>query len=101
VTVTAQPVTESVVDLDRQRKGLLDAPLKAPSLGEYTQSDNIEYAVCVEWIRTLPRDKTIKEKGMFANQNSACKLRNGFMLERLTLRFGLDSQRDNSTYTGR
>jgi hypothetical protein len=91
VTETAQPVTEFMVEVDGERKGLLDAPLKAPSLTEYTQPDNMEYAVRVEWIRTLPRDKAIKEKGMFANQNSACKLRNSFTLERLTERFGLDS----------
>ena len=79
------------MEVDGERKGLLDAPLKAPSLTEYTQPDNMEYAVRVEWIRTLPHDKAIKEKGMFANQNSACKLRNSFTLERLTERFGLDS----------
>jgi len=39
VTETAQPVTEFMVDVDGERKGLLDAPLKAPSLTEYTQPD--------------------------------------------------------------
>ena len=48
-------------------------------------------AVRVEWIRTVPREQAVKEKGLFANQNSACKLRNSFTLERLTERFALDS----------
>jgi hypothetical protein len=91
VTDTAQPVTEFMVDVDGKRKTLLEAPLKAPSLAEYTEPDNMEYAVRVDWIKTLPRDQAIKEKGLFANQNSACKLRNSFTLERLTERFGLDS----------
>ncbi len=91
VTDTAQPVTEFTVDVDGERKTLLEVPLQAPSLSEYTEPDNMEYAVRVDWIRTLPRDKAIKEKGLFANQNSACKLRNSFTLERLTERFDLDS----------
>ena len=91
MTEAAQPVTEFIVDVDGERTPLLDAPLKAPSLAEYTQPDNMEYAVRVEWIRTLPREQAVKEKGLFANQNSACKLRNSFTLERLTERFALDS----------
>jgi hypothetical protein len=91
VTETAQPVTEFMVNVDGQSKVLLEAPLKAPSLGEYTEPGNMEYAVRVEWARTLPREQAIKEKGLFANQNSACKLRNSFTLERLTERFALDS----------
>lgn len=91
VTETAQPVTEFTVEVNGERKTLLQLPLKAPSLAEYTQPDNMEYAVRVDWIKTLPREQAIKEKGLFANQNSACKLRNSFTLERLTERFGLDS----------
>jgi hypothetical protein len=91
VTETAQPVTEFMVDVNGERQTLLDVPLKASSLAEYTQPDNMEYAVRVDWIKTLPREQAIKEQGLFANQNSACKLRNSFTLERLTERFGLDS----------
>jgi len=91
VTETAQPVTEFTVEVNGETKTLLDVPLKAPSLAEYTQPDNMEYAVRVDWIRTLPREQAIKEKGLFANQNSACKLRSSFTLERLTERFELES----------
>lgn len=91
VTETAQPVTDFTVEIDGQRKTLLELPLKAPSLVEYTRLDNMEYAVRVEWIKLLPRDQAIKERGLFANQNSACRLRNSFTLERLTERFGLES----------
>ena len=71
VTETAQPVTEFTVEADGHRKTLLELPLKTPSLAEYTQPDNMEYVVRVEWIKTLPREQAIKERGLSANQNSA------------------------------
>ena len=91
VIETAEPVTEFTVEVGGEGRTLIEAPLKAPSLAEYTEPDNMEYAVRVSWIRTLPRDQAIKETGLFANQNSACKLRSSFTLERLTERFGLDT----------
>jgi hypothetical protein len=51
-----------------------------------------EYLVRVDWIKTVPLDQAIWEKGMFANQNSACKLRSSFTIERLVDRFGLRDQ---------
>jgi hypothetical protein len=60
-------------------------------MGEHADDpDRSEYVVKVEWIKTLPVDKAIWEKGMFANQNSACKLRNKFTLERLSALFQLE-----------
>ena len=44
----------------------------------------------VDWIKTKPIEEAIWEKGMFANQNSACKLRNKFTIERLTQIFELN-----------
>jgi hypothetical protein len=84
-------VTEFTVEVNGEPKTLLDVPLKAPSLVEYTQPDNMEYAVRVDWIKTLPREQAIKEKGLMANQNSACKLLSCFMLERLIEGFELES----------
>jgi hypothetical protein len=49
-----------------------------------------EYLVGVEWIATVPATEAIWEKGMFANQNSACRLRNRFTLDVLYKRFGLE-----------
>lgn len=51
--------------------------------------DNEEYVVPVEWSLVLGRSEAIWEKGYFANQNSACKLRNRFTLEGLYERFGI------------
>jgi hypothetical protein len=70
---------------------ILDVEHKAPNLGENANDlEKSEYLVRVEWVKTLPLEKAIWEKGMFANQNSACKLRNSFTIERLTKLFGLE-----------
>ena len=57
-----------------------------PGLNE----DTAEYVVPVEWIKTKPRELVVHKKGLFANQNSACKLRNRFTLNTLYTEFGLD-----------
>jgi hypothetical protein len=56
------------------------------------------YLVRVDWITTVPREKAIWEKGMFANQNIACKLRNKFTLDRITERFSVGDQRSSSRW---
>lgn len=53
--------------------------------------ETAEYVVPVAWISTRPREKAVRQKGMFANQNSACKLRNRFTLDILYSAFGLDA----------
>jgi len=52
--------------------------------------ETAEYVVPVDWISTRTREQAIRQKGLFANQNSACKLRNRFTLEVLYQAFGLD-----------
>src|SRR5689334_19925053 len=71
-------------------------PLDVPGafVGGYhhTEADNeetAEYIVPVEWIRTRPREQAIRQKGLFANQNSACELRNRSTLEFCILHSGL------------
>jgi hypothetical protein len=49
-----------------------------------------EYLVWVEWIKAVPQEQAYWEKGLFAVQHTACRLRNRFTLERLTKHFGLD-----------
>lgn len=84
---TAVPVDEFSVE----GTPILKLPIKAKSMGEYVGNpDRVERAVRVEWIKTVRKDQAIWEPGMFANQNSACKLRNKFTLERLIVAFGLD-----------
>lgn len=48
-----------------------------------------EYVVPVRWIKANDLDQAYKFPGLFANQLSACKLRQEFTLERLAHHFGL------------
>jgi hypothetical protein len=40
-----------------------------------------EWVLPVEWIKTVPKAQGVSQKGMFANQNTAVRLRNSFTLE--------------------
>ena len=67
-----------------------------PLSGNYTHAplpdgeDAGEYVVPIDWQQTRSRSDAFWVKGMFANQNSACKLRNAFTLEQLATAFDLD-----------
>jgi len=58
--------------------------------GDYTHPGGDEWIVPVRWCSHRPRDKAFWKTGMFANQNSATKLRNRFTLDQLIAEFGLD-----------
>lgn len=49
-----------------------------------------EWVLPVTWVETVSLDEAVWKKGMFANQNSACKLRNSFTLSELMDAFGVD-----------
>lgn len=72
---------------------LLDVPdLRAPNMAEYADDPRrVERVVRVKWVKALSSaEQAVWEKGMYANQNSATKLRNKFTLDKLVERFGLD-----------
>lgn len=52
--------------------------------------DYDEWVLPVTWIKTVDRDHALQKRGLFANQNSACKLRNEHTLNELSQFFGLD-----------
>nr|WP_087486264.1 hypothetical protein [Brachybacterium massiliense] len=55
------------------------------------QDDDVaEWVLPVQWDVTVPVQEAFWEKGMFANQNSACSLRDEFTLERIAQHFGLE-----------
>lgn len=64
----------------------LDPAALAGTYGHANGED--EWVVPVTWLKVLPRSEAVWEKGMFANQNSACRLRNKFTLERVLAAFG-------------
>ncbi len=87
----AVPITEFEVQHNGHRVPVLEAPLRATDLKEHAEDpEKYEYFVPVEWIKTVPKGQAYWEKGLFAIQHTACRLRNQFTLERLVQHFGLD-----------
>jgi hypothetical protein len=86
VTGDPMPFAEATVDIDGQQRRLADLPLD----GNYVYEGGDEWIVPVRWLKHQPREKAFWKTGLFANQNSATKLRNRFTLKQLTAEFGLD-----------
>lgn len=92
VKAEAKPIKDFVVKTPEGEKPILEAPVKAPSMGECADDpERTEYVVAVDWVRTVPREQAYWETGMYANQNSVTKLRNRFTLDKLVVHFDLDS----------
>lgn len=91
VTGEAQRFDKTLVDVDGVATPLKDLPLA----GTYRHDgddvdDDAEWAVPVEWVHTVPREQAFWKNGMFANQNTAAKLRQQFTIEQVSSAFGLD-----------
>jgi hypothetical protein len=86
VTGEPMPFTEAMVVIDGQRRRLADLPLD----GNYVYTSGDEWVVPVRWLNHRPRERAFRKIGMYANQNSATKLRDRFTLDQLTAEFGLD-----------
>lgn len=96
-TGPAMRFDNAVVGADEQVVRLADQPLQGNyhhGPAETPQDDDVaEWVLPVRWDVTVPVSEALWEKGMFANQNSACKLRQEFTLERLAEKFRIDEQR--------
>jgi len=85
----ASPYREAVLTVDGVQRRLAELPLS----GTYTHDNGEpEWVVPVKWIATQPRDKALWKPGMFANQNSAARLRDKYTLAQLYTEFGIDPQ---------
>lgn len=93
----AKPFEEALVRAEGHWVQLADCDLSAPyrhhEPGEVPEEDDTEYVVPVRWIVSVTQSEAHWVKGMFANQNSAGKLRQQFTLERLTAHFGVDDEK--------
>ena len=72
--------------VDGKNVSMKDLPLKGDYFYMEDDPDNAEYIVKVQWIRTVPEEKAVKELGFFGNQNSVCRPHNDkweFTIERL------------------
>jgi hypothetical protein len=84
------PQTEFTVAIDGKQVPVTQAPLKCDECLKTNDPETMEYFVPVRWIKTVPKEQAYREKGFFSNQNTVCKLRNRFTLERLTQHFGVE-----------
>jgi len=85
---TACMATDFIVDSDG--KTLLERPLTAKdAFDNKDDPDMCEWAVKVDWKKTLPREDAKYFKGIFANQNIVCKLRHQQTVDFLRDQFDL------------
>jgi hypothetical protein len=90
VQETVVPIKDFTVQIDGMQIPLIEADLEVSMDIDIDDPDLCEYVVRVEWQKTVSKTQAYWEKGMFANQNSACKLRNQFTLEKLAKFFEID-----------
>lgn len=87
VTHTAVPYDEAMVTVDGEEQPLRELEL----IGTYdhpwdSSADSREYVVAVDWEAAVPTTDAVREVGLFANQNSACRLRDQFTIDEVTRR---------------
>lgn len=94
VVGASRPAIEVEVDVNGTLTPLLEAPLVGKYLHENesdTSRDNREWVTPVEWEGTRSVSEAFRTAGLFANQNTACKLRSQFTIDEVTHAFGLDA----------
>jgi hypothetical protein len=76
--------------VDQLGKPLLELPLRAPRAAENKDvAEKAEWVVGVRWLKEVPREQAKTFKGVFANQNIVCKLRDPKTLEFLRSEFSV------------
>ena len=91
VTSASVRVSDFTVAHDGTDVPILSGPLHASDMGKDADDpEKCEHVVRVQWTKTVSAEKAVWEKGMFANQNTACAPRSSFTRERVLARFGLD-----------
>ena len=82
VTGPAVEFDQAKIDVDGAPIALRDLQREGKLEGKYVHdNEEPEYVVPVRWEATRTGDEAVWRTGMFANQNSACKLRNKFTLD--------------------
>lgn len=90
VTKEAVPIKDFIVDTDG--KPLLEHHLRSQNAAENQDSlEKCEWAVGVNWLKVFSREEAKTFRGVFANQNIVCKLRDTKTLEFLQGEFAIGS----------
>jgi hypothetical protein len=89
VTKEAVPAKDFIVD--SVGKHLLELPLQARRADENRNSPELaEWAVGVKWVKEYSREQAKTFRGVFANQNIVCKLRDPKTIDFLRSEFGAE-----------
>lgn len=87
----AKRFDETTVLYDGTETALTALPLIGAYCHEGDRDDDLaEWVVPVQWTYAVPREQGFWRPGMFANQNTATKLRNQFTIDQVSEAFGLD-----------
>jgi predicted transport protein len=90
VTESVRPVTEFWVDVDGERKPILEAPFSdATLMRDKDDLQRCEYLVRVDWLARRPLDEAVWDTGLFANQMTVCKLRDQVTIDFVLQHLGL------------
>ena len=74
--------------VEREQKQLLELPLKSPKANEHSDDPEMsEWAVGIRWIKFFQRAQAKSFKGIFANQNIVCEIRQPDTVEFLEKEF--------------
>ena len=91
VTGTAAPADHATLTVGERTVPFRSLELNAPYAHEKVDADPHEdyreWIVPVQWTHTVAREDAFRIPGLFANQNSACRLRHRFTIETVTSYF--------------
>lgn len=90
VSSQASPASIAELVVAGEQKGFRQLALTRDYHSDLS-GDKEEWVVPIEWERTRDLADAFWKPGMFANQNSACKLRNQFTIEEASAAFDLES----------
>ncbi|GAB5514326.1 hypothetical protein [Rhodopirellula baltica] len=93
VTESNTTVDQFVVQTADGPMPIHQAPLKADDMSQHIGNrDLCCNLIRVEWIKTVDRKDAFWQKNLFANQNTACKLRDADTIQAVCKHFGIDAQ---------
>jgi hypothetical protein len=85
------PFKTAELEIDGETALLKDQELKGTYQHEHDAKGEAyeEWIVPVTWTKTVDQANAFSAPGLFANQHSACKLRNQFTIDEVTGQFGI------------
>ena len=92
ITGKVIPARDAEVEIDGRPQPLLDQPDVSAAWKQGAASEDsqvTEMVVPVEWLAARPVEEAFWEKGLFASQVTACKLRDTHTIETVESAFGL------------